>query len=102
MPTLTFRNTADKHRYEALSDGELAGYIEYNPMEGGLVFTHTEVLKAFENQGIGSFLAKEALGDARSRNLFVVPVCTFVAGYLRKHREFLDVVKPDTQKAFKL
>lgn len=46
MPTLTFRNTADKHRFEALSDGELAGYVEYNPMEGGLVFSHTEVLKA--------------------------------------------------------
>ncbi|MBK9606210.1 MAG: hypothetical protein IPO58_07315 [Betaproteobacteria bacterium] len=34
--------------------------------------------------------------------MHVIPVCPFIAAYLRKHREFIDLVKPEVQVAFKV
>ena len=65
------------------------------------MFTHTEVVPQFEGQGLGSRLAKFALDDVRRRGLQVVPVCTFVAGYIRRHPEYHDLVSEANRRAFK-
>jgi uncharacterized protein len=100
MSTLSLQNNVERHRYEALEDGTVAGFSEYNLLHDSIVFTHTEVLQ--EGKGVGSFLAKGALDDARKQGKHVVPVCPFIAAYLRKHREFIDLVTPETQLAFKV
>lgn len=102
MDQPTLANNADRHRYEAHLDGELAGFVEYNLIDGGILFTHTEVLPAFEGKGVGSALARHALDDARAQQWKVVPVCQFIAGMIRKHREYLDLVAPHVQHAFHL
>ncbi len=89
-------------RYEAHIDGQLAGYAEYNLLSDSILFSHTEVLPGNEGQGIGSALARHALDDARARGLHVVPVCQFFAGYIRKHPQYADLVRPDVQQAFKI
>jgi predicted GNAT family acetyltransferase len=99
-PTIT--NHEDRHRYEARLDGQLAGFAEYNLLTNGILVTHTEVLPAFEGRGVGSALARHVLDDARARQLQVVPVCQFIAGYIRKHHEYLDLVAPHVQQAFHL
>jgi predicted GNAT family acetyltransferase len=91
-----------KHRYEAHIATELAGYAEYNLLTDAIMFTHTEVLPAFEGKGVGSTLAKHVLDDARARKLHVIPVCQFIAGYIRKHRDYVDLVREDIQRAFKI
>ncbi|HYP70864.1 MAG TPA: GNAT family N-acetyltransferase, partial [Variovorax sp.] len=64
---------------------------------------HTEVLEAFEGQGVGSALAKHVLAEARRQGKQVIPVCQFIAGYIRKHRDqYADLVRPDVQRAFKI
>jgi predicted GNAT family acetyltransferase len=102
MSDITISNKPERHRYEALSGATLAAYCEYNLVGDAVMFTHTEVLPAFEGQGIGSKLAKHVLDDVRSQNKHVIPVCQFIAGYLRKHREYVDLVRPDIQRAFKI
>ena len=100
---LNLQNHPDKHRYEADDDGKLVGYCEYNLLSDSIMFTHTEVLPGNEGKGVGSFIAKGVLADARERGLFVIPACHFIAGYIRKHREqYIDLVKPQTQAAFKI
>jgi predicted GNAT family acetyltransferase len=107
---MTASNTTDtaitddtaKHRYEAHIGNELAGYAEYNLLTDAIMFTHTEVLPAFEGKGVGSTLAKHVLDDARARKLHVIPVCQFIAGYIRKHRDYVDLVREDIQRAFKI
>ncbi|MBK7469309.1 MAG: N-acetyltransferase [Betaproteobacteria bacterium] len=100
MTTLSLSNNIERHRYEAAIDGKVAGFSEYNLSGDSIVFTHTEVLE--EGKGVGSFLAREALLDARAKGMHVIPVCPFIAAYLRKHREFIDLVKPEVQVAFKV
>ena len=88
------------HRYELRVGGELAAYAEYNLVKNGVLFTHTEVLPAFEGRGIGSAIARYALDDVRRRSLQAIPVCQFIAGYLRKHPEYHDLVSPESRRAF--
>jgi predicted GNAT family acetyltransferase len=100
--TITITNHPEKHRYEAAVDGQLAGYCEYNLLTNAVMFTHTEVLPAFEGQGVGSAIARHVLDEARAQGAAVIPACLFIAGYIRKHREYVDLVRPETQRAFKI
>lgn len=102
MSDIAFADNRPAHRYEASIDGVLAGYAEYNLLTDAIMFTHTEVLPAHEGKGVGSGIAQHVLGEARARGLHVIPVCQFIAGYIRKHREYADLVRPDTQRAFKI
>jgi predicted GNAT family acetyltransferase len=92
-PSVSVIDKPDEGRYEALVDGTLAGSAFYNLSPGRIVFLHTEVDPSFEGHGVGSRLAKEALDDARSKGLHVVPRCPFIARYIREHPEYQDLVR---------
>jgi predicted GNAT family acetyltransferase len=81
-------------RYEATVEGTLA-ILEYQRSISRVTLTHTEVPTALEGRGVGSALARFALDDARTRGLEVVPTCPFVAAYIRRHPEYLEIVHPD-------
>ena len=101
-PGIEFAERPDEHRYEATIGGELAGICEYNLLTDAIMFTHTEVMPVFEGKGVGSALAKHVLDAAREEGLHVIPVCQFIAAYIRKHRDYADLVRPDIQRAFKI
>ena len=85
-PPILVSDNPVEHRFEVEVDGvrALAAYR----MEGDtIVFTHTEVPPELEGRGVGSTLVHAALTSARERNLKVVPQCSFVAHYMRKHPE---------------
>jgi uncharacterized protein len=81
------------HRFEAHLGGETA-FTEYVIHNGALVLPHTVVPPAFEGRGVGSALARAALGYARDHGLSVKPSCPFIAGYIGKHPEYADLVDP--------
>lgn len=87
------RDNVDSHRYELHLNGQTA-VVTYNLSDRNLMITETLVPKALEGQGIASRLARHVIDDARSRDLLILPVCTFFAGYLKKHPEHTDVVHP--------
>ena len=99
---LVITNNEALHRYEAALEGQLAAYAEYNLLTDAIMFTHTEVLPEHEGKGVGSGIARHVLDEARARGLHVIPVCQFIAGYIRKHREYADLVRSDIQRAFKI
>jgi predicted GNAT family acetyltransferase len=92
----------DEHRYEAVADGELAGFAAYRTQPGLIAFVHTEVKDAFEGHGIGSILIREALEDARGRGFEVLPFCPFVNSFIAEHREFVDLVPGSRREEFGL
>lgn len=75
-------------RYEVWSDEKLAGFAAYDQRGDLTVFTHTEIDDAFAYQGLGKVLAAGALDDVVAKGGTIVPVCPFIAGYLRKHPDY--------------
>lgn len=79
-------------RYEARLGGELAGLVTFRAEPGRVVFEHTETEPAFEGRGVASALAERVLDDARARKETVVPLCPYIAGYIRRHPAYGDLV----------
>ncbi|WP_020578236.1 GNAT family N-acetyltransferase [Actinopolymorpha alba] len=93
MATVSIADNPERRRYEASNpDGEVAGFAEYIRTEELVVFTHTEVARAYEGQGVGSALAAGALDHVRSLGLAVIPMCPFIRSYIERHREYADLV----------
>lgn len=80
-----------EQRFEVELAGKLA-VLEYTPRGSRIAYTHTEVPDEMEGQGVGGALAKHALEYARAQGLEVLPICPFVAAYIRRHREYQDLV----------
>lgn len=100
MEDIQLADNREGHRFELRLGGEVAAYAEYNELKDALLFTHTEVLPAHEGKGFGSKLVSFALGQVRERKLHAIPSCPFVAGYIRKHPEYLDLVTEQSRRAF--
>jgi predicted GNAT family acetyltransferase len=79
-------------RYEARLGDRVVGSSEYEIGEWTITFTHTETDPALEGRGIGSRLAAGALDDVRERGFRVVARCPFIAAWIRRHREYADLL----------
>lgn len=88
-------NKAEK-RYEMPVDG-FVGIIEYIKTKDEVYLTHTEVPTQLEGKGIGSEMVKQALEDIERQGLRLVPLCPFVATYLRRHPEWRRIVMQGIQ-----
>jgi predicted GNAT family acetyltransferase len=82
-------------RYEWWEGGQRVGSIAYRTEPGVRVLVHTEVEPRFEGRGVGARLVAAALDDLRARGLLLVPLCPFVAAYVRRHPEYADLVVGD-------
>lgn len=94
--TVVERADAD-HRYEILVDGRRAGLTAYRDLNVQRVFFHTEIDEAFAGQGLGSQLVRQALVDVRESGMRIVPVCPYVAKFLKRQDEFADITDPVTR-----
>ncbi len=79
-------------RYELRLGGRLVGLAAYRRREGRITFTHTEVDEPREGQGFGTRLVAAALENAAREGLEVVPLCPFIAYYIKEHPEFEEFV----------
>ncbi|GAB2470482.1 GNAT family N-acetyltransferase [Jatrophihabitans fulvus] len=89
------RDNPDEQRYEITVDGTLAGFAVYRldgPDNGRTVFVHTEISPDFGGRGLGNTLAAAALDDVRARGRLAVPICPFIAAFVRRHPEYQDLV----------
>lgn len=87
-------NDTDAGRYEARVGGRLAGWADYRVREGRVVFTHTEVDDAFEGQGVGSTLVREALDDVGAGERQVVIECPFIRSWIERHEDYQHLLAP--------
>ncbi|NEA57428.1 N-acetyltransferase [Streptomyces sp. SID13666] len=94
--TPTVQRVDTKHRYEILVDGKTAGHTAYRDHDNQRVFYHTEIDDAFAGQGLASVLVQQALSDVRAAGKRIVPVCPYVAKFLKRHDEFADITDPVT------
>jgi len=85
-PAIEVRHNEAAHRFEAVVDGQLAR-ADYR-LEGDVMrIFHTEVPFAFEGRGIAARLVSTAFEHAREKGLKVLPACSYVRDYVRRHPE---------------
>lgn len=90
---LKVQHNPDRKRFEVKVDNHLA-VCEYILSKTRIIFTHTEVPKALEGNGIGAMLAKAGLEYAREHELRIMPLCPFVAAYMEENPEYNDLLMP--------
>jgi uncharacterized protein len=91
-PLIQVHDEPAERQYVITVDGEPAGAATYRLRDGVITFLHTEVRPAFGGRGLGGRLAADALDDARRRGLRVVPICPFIAKFIREHSDYQDLL----------
>jgi predicted GNAT family acetyltransferase len=83
-------NTA-RRRFEYDVEGRTA-FIDYRRTGNVVSLTHAEVPRELEGRGIGSTLVRGTLDLIRGRGEKVIPACSFVDAFIRKHPDYQDLL----------
>lgn len=89
--TNKIKDNKTKKQYELEIDNHIAR-IEYIIAQDKIYLTHTEVPPSLEGKGIGFNIIKQALEDIKERELTLIPLCPFVALYIKRHPEWKKLV----------
>jgi predicted GNAT family acetyltransferase len=84
-----------------IHDGDaVIGKAEYLEMPDSpqRVFFHTEVDDDYQGQGLAVRLAESAVVTTVAEGRRIVPICAFIAAYLRKHPEYADHADEPTRE----
>jgi len=87
-------HNGEANQFEANVDG-LLSLITYRRFPDRIALLHTEVPVPLQRNGIAAKLTQAALDFARANHLRVIPLCPYVSGFLRKHREYQDLISAD-------
>jgi predicted GNAT family acetyltransferase len=99
---LTVTHDEASSRYEIDLGGQKAVADYGLSGDGTMMFTHTEVPRQHTGRGVASRLIKFALDDARERGRKVLPYCSFVSAYIRRHPEYKELVLEEKRAQFNL
>jgi len=80
-------HNANGNRFE-VRIGDLLAVAEYQIASGRMIFTHTFVPPELRGRKIAERLVSAGMEFARARGLRVVPQCSYVDVFLRRHPEF--------------
>lgn len=61
--------------------------------EGVLNFRSTYVPEAYRQQGIAGKIVKEGLEYAKANNYKIIPSCSFVKAFIKRHPEYAELIK---------
>ncbi len=90
---VTLRHNPDRLRYEVLLDDEVVGFADHVVRGDGVeVFPHTVITPAHEGKGLAGRLVRYALDDVRSRGVRISPTCWYVAGWIDRHPDYVDLL----------
>lgn len=87
----TFRDNRDADRFE-LQVGDLLAWADYQRRDGRLVIPHVEAEMPLRGTGASGRLMEQVALAARAEGAKIVPLCGYAAAWLRRHREYSDVL----------
>jgi predicted GNAT family acetyltransferase len=85
------RHNPAEGRFEMTNDGALS-VADYRLQDGEMILTHTYVPPELRGRGIAEKLVRAALEYAQREKLRVVPACSYVDAFIRRHSEFQSLV----------
>ena len=95
---MSFPMTHDESRQEFTTVVEGARcLLQYRLSGTVMTIVHTEVPPELEGHGIAGDLMRAALETARRNGWRVLPACSYARWFLRRHREYDDLIAQGTQ-----
>jgi predicted GNAT family acetyltransferase len=88
---MTFIDNTAEHRFELMEEGLLV-FADYRRSGGRLVIPHVEADPGLRGTGAAGRLMEAVLARARAEGLKVTPLCGYAQAYLRRHREWADLL----------
>lgn len=85
------RNPAE-NRFETWIDGRLSK-LDYLEDGDTIVMTHVGVDPEDRGQGVAGKLTEAALQYARGKSLRVIPMCSYVAAYIRRNPQHAGLTR---------
>ena len=84
-------DNAAAHRFELVEAGQTA-FADYSRQDGQLVIPHVEAPVALRGTGAAGRLMEGVVAHARAEGVKIVPLCSYAAAWLARHREHADLV----------
>ncbi len=72
--------------------GNMLCLLQYRINNEKMIVYHTEVPPPMQNRGIAERMTRTALEYARAEKLKIEPRCPYTAAFLRRHREYSDLL----------
>lgn len=90
---LTVVNNPAESRFEVWIGDHVAVLDYVVDHEGDLVLSHAGTPSELQGLGIAGKVVHDALEYAKANGLRVVPLCSYVSSYIRRHPEYRPLVK---------
>lgn len=81
----------ERSRYELEIGGETV-FALYRRQGGTLVIPHVEAAPRLRGTGAAGRLMRGVMEIARAEGLKVVPLCGYASAWIRRHREYADLL----------
>ncbi len=83
----------DEQKFFTVVNGK-ESHLTYSLWENGVInFNHTYVPNELRGQGIAAQIVKTGLDYAKENNLKIIPSCSYVDAYFRRHKEYQDLLR---------
>lgn len=79
-------------RFETWIDGQLSK-LDYIQDGNTIVMTHVGVHPEHRGQGVAGKLTEVALEYAKEKSFRVIPMCPYIATYIRRNPQYEDLTK---------
>lgn len=80
------------HCFELMLEGHRC-VLDYTFHNNVMTVTHTGVPSELGGRGLAAEITKFALDHARAQGWKVIPQCSYVAAYVKKHPEYASLVQ---------
>jgi hypothetical protein len=81
----------EKQKFYVIVDG-LESHLEYVKSGEVLNLNHTYVPNQLRGKGIAGKLVEAALKHVRENKLKIIPSCSYVAEFVRRHKQYDDLI----------
>lgn len=81
-----------ENRFEMWIDGQLSK-LDYREDGNTIVMMHVGVPPEYRGHGAAGKITQAGLEYAKARSLRVIPMCSYVAAYIRRHPQYAELTK---------
>lgn len=85
------RDNVDRHRFELERNGQLA-FATYERRGSDLLIRHVEAAIPLRGTGAAGELMKGVAEIARSEGRKITPLCSYAFTWMRRHKEYSDLL----------